>query len=269
MFSYVSYHMKYICLIFIFAFLSPVYAQEVSYDSRKSHFIIENNLGENTEYETPFYILRSDKEYPKIVIDACIHGDEVAGALACDSVLKYLNVIEGTVVLIPRVNIKSYNQGTREVNIDLNQVFPGNFKSEIYEDRLAYDFMKLIEELVPDIVVNLHEAWTRFNEKLYERQKDKSFGQVIITNNDTIPFFLRNVLANINSRITNKENIFRIQYFPYKPNHSMDNIIEKLKTPSFTIETLRTLPLDERIEYQIFCILAFLEERGIVFTYNK
>ncbi len=261
--------MKYYCLIFIFIFLSSVYAQEVSYDSGKNHFVIQDNLGEKTEYETPFYILRSDKEYPKIVIDACIHGDETAGALACDSVLKYLNVIEGTVVLIPRVNIKSFNQGTREVNIDLNQVFPGNFKSEIYEERLAYDFMKLIEALDPDIVINLHEAWTRFNEKLYERQKDKSFGQVIITNKDTIPFFLTSVLANINTQVINKENIFRIQYFPFKPNHSMDNIIEKLKTPSFTIETLRILPLDERITYQIICILAFIEDAGIKFTYNK
>jgi len=261
--------MKYICIIFVFVFLPSVYAQEVSYDSRKNHFIIQNNLGEKTEYETPFYILRSEKEYPKIVIDACIHGDEVAGAFACDSVLKYLNVTEGTVVLIPRVNIKSFNQGTREVNIDLNQVFPGNFKSEIYEERLAYDFMKLIEVLEPNVVINLHEAWTRFNESLYERQKDKSFGQVIITNKDTFPVFLTNVLANINSQVNDKENVFRIQYFPYKPNHSMDNIIEKLKTPSYTIETLRILPLDERITYQIISILAFIEEAGIKFTYDR
>jgi len=44
--------------------------------------------------------------------------------------------------------------------------------------------MKLIEELEPDLVINLHEAWTRFNEKLYQKQRDKSFGQTIITNKD-------------------------------------------------------------------------------------
>jgi len=65
------------------------------------------------------------------------------------------------------------------------------------------------------------------------------------------------------------ENIFRIQYFPYKPNHSMDNIIEKLKVQSYTVETLRTLPIEERVSYQITCILAFLEAAGIQFTFYK
>jgi hypothetical protein len=49
----------------------------------------------------------------------------------------------------------------------------------------------------------------------------------------------------------------------------MDNIIEKLKIPSYTVETLRILPLEERINYQIICILTFIEEAGIKFTYDR
>jgi len=96
------------------------------YPKEKNHFVIDYLLGEKEEYETPCYILRSDKEYPKVVIDACIHGDEIAGSIACDSVMKYIDIFKGTVVFIPKVNIKAYNTSVREVNVDLNQVFPGN-----------------------------------------------------------------------------------------------------------------------------------------------
>jgi predicted deacylase len=253
----------------MFFFIPVTFLNAQDFSKEKNHFVIDYLLGEKEEYKTPCYILVSDKEYPKVVIDACIHGDEIAGALACDSVMKYINIYKGTVVFIPKVNIKAYNTFVREVNVDLNQVFPGNKESTLYEDRLAFDFMKLIEELEPDLVINLHEAWTRFNENLYQKQKDKSFGQTIITNIDTFPVFLTNTLEKINSEIKNKENIFRIQYFPYKPNHSMDNIIEKLKIPSYTVETLRTLPIEERVNYHITCILEFLEAAGIQFTFYK
>jgi succinylglutamate desuccinylase len=260
--------MKYLIIIILFVFAYPLYSQEITYVD-KNFFIIKNILGENEEYETPYFVFVGDKEYPKIVIDACIHGDEIAGTYACDSVMKYIKVKSGTVIFVPKVNIKAFNTGVREVNIDLNQVFPGNSKSTLYEERLAFDFMKLVEDFKPDVVINLHEAWTRFNETLYQKHNDKSFGQVLITNKDTTPVFLDNALLRINSLIENPENKFRVQYFPYKPNHSMDNIIEKLKTASFTVETLRTLPLEERIDYQIICILAFLNETGIKYTYKK
>ena len=259
--------MKSLLIIFLSLSFCSIHAQVLT-DVEKNYFVIQDVLGEKDVYETPYYIFVGDKEYPKIVIDACIHGDEVAGAYACDTVMKYIRLISGSVVFIPRTNIRAFNSGVREVNVDLNHIFPGNFKSTIYEERLAYDFMKLIKELKPDVVINLHEAWTRFNEALYERQKDKSFGQVLITNQDTIPPFLSNSLSLINSKIENQDNLFRIQYFPYKPNHSMDNISEKLKIPSFTVETLRTLPLEERINYQINCILSFIKETGVKFSYK-
>ena len=235
----------------------------------KEHPANQYLLGEKQDYETPYYIFKGKNEYPKIIIDACIHGDEVAGAYACDTVMKYFEILDGTVIFIPRVNILAYNKGVRGYNVDLNQVFPGNKEGSLYEDKLAFDFMALVGELKPDIVINLHEAWTRYNQALYEKQHDKSFGQTLITNRDTFPNFLIYSLISINDKIENKENIFRIQYFPYKPHHSMDNIIEKFKIPSYTVETLRILPIEERINYQIYSILTFMEETGVKYKYKK
>lgn len=115
--------MKYLLLLLLISFVIPVYSQEAIYSGR-DFFIIQNILGEYEEYETPYFIYRSEYEYPKILIDACIHGDEIAGAMACDTVMKYIDVMKGTVVFIPRVNIKAYNTGVRGVNVDLNQFFP-------------------------------------------------------------------------------------------------------------------------------------------------
>lgn len=259
---------KTVLVIIFFLFGINAYAQTAP-RVKKNHFVLDATIGENTEYETPYYILRTDVEYPKILIDAGIHGDEVAGIFACDTVMKYINVLEGTVGFIPKVNINSFKQNVRGVNVDLNQVFPGNPAGSIYEDKLAYDFMNFVDDFNPDYVINLHEAWTKFNEKLYNKQKDKSFGQTFITNSETFSDYLVRTHIKVNNQISNPETKFRIQYFPYKANHSMDNIIEKLKIPSFTVETLRILPLEERINYQIICILTFIEEAGIKFTYDK
>ncbi|MFA7361570.1 MAG: succinylglutamate desuccinylase/aspartoacylase family protein [Candidatus Kapaibacterium sp.] len=256
-------------LVLIFTLNTVASFAQSSIDSKQEHFIIDSYIGEEKEYQTPYYIFRTEKEYPKILIDAGIHGDEVAGIYACDTVMKYINVLEGTIGFIPRVNIKSYEQNVRGVNIDLNQVFPGDIKGSIYEEQLAYDFMTFVDEFRPDYVINLHEAWTKFDERLYNRQKDKSFGQTFITNSESFSDFLIRSHLNVNKQIHDSEYKFRIQYFPYKANHSMDNIIEKLKIPSYTVETLRILPLEERIEYQIICILTFIEEAGIKFTYDR
>jgi len=254
-------------VIIIAGFVNLSYSQIIP-EIKKNHFVIDSYIGDNTEYQTPYYILVSDKEYPKILIDACIHGDEVAGAYACDSVMKYINVLEGTVAFVPKVNLQAFQQNVRGVNVDLNQVFPGNKNGSIYEEKLAYDFMNFIDQFRPDYVINLHEAWTKFNENVYIKHNDKSFGQTFITNSETFSDFLKRSNINVNKQISNPDTKFRIQYFPCKPNHSMDNIIEKLKIPSYTVETLRILPLEERIYYHIICILTFIDESGIKFTYN-
>jgi hypothetical protein len=260
--------MRLILVLISIVFIAPVSYPQTSVDKGKNHIVIDSYIGEGTEYRTPYYILRSDKEYPKILIDAGIHGDEVAGIYACDSVMKYINVLEGTVGFVPKVNIKAYELNVRGVGTDLNQVFPGSPVGEIFEERLAYDFMEFVKEFKPDYVINLHEAWTKFDENLYGRQKDKSFGQTIITNNENYPDFLLLSKIGINLHIHEEEYHFRIQYFPYKPNHSMDNIIEKLSIPSYTVETLRTLPIEQRIDYQILAILSFLEQAGIKLMYK-
>ncbi len=255
-------------LILLIVFISSEAFPQSAPKKNGNFTITYSYMGEGTSYQTPYYILKAKKKHPRILIDAGIHGDEIAGIYACDSILQYLQLIEGTVILVPAVNIQAVMKNVRGVNIDLNQVFPGKKDGFYYEDSLAYDFMELVKELEPDVVINLHEAWTKFDDKYYERKKDMSFGQTLITNSETFSDYIINARERMNSYISDSTKHFRIQYFPYKPNHSMDNIIEKLKIPSYTCETLRTLDLNERINYMIDVILSFLEETGIEYYYG-
>jgi predicted metallopeptidase len=256
-----------IALIIFSFFVSEGWAQ--SPPKKIDKFTISYSyIGEGTSYRTPFYVIKAKKKNPKILIDAGIHGDEIAGIYAIDSILQYLQLNCGTVILVPAVNIRAVRENVRSINVDLNHVFPGDKSGSLYEDSLAYDFMELIEELKPDVVINLHEAWNKFDENSYEQKKDLSFGQTLITNYEKIPEYLINTRDRINSYIPDSSRQFRIQYFPYKPTHSMDNIIEKLKIPSYTCETLRTLNLEERINYMINVILSFMEETGIEYYYG-
>jgi len=253
---------KYLILIFFISFNSAFTRNN---DSNK-HTLYTYFLGQDN-YKTEYYILEGKTDGPKILIDAGIHGDEIAGIYACDTVLKYININKGTLILVPRVNLPAINKNKRTANVDLNHVFPGNRDGNLYEERLAYEFMNLIGELKPDVVINLHEAWTRYDKNLYEKKKDKSFGQTFITNSETPSDFLINVLFDVNGKIDSEDDEFRIQYFPFKSNHSMDNIIAVHNIPSYTVETLRILPLEQRIDYQIICILSFISEAGVIYSY--
>ncbi len=108
------------------------------------HLLKQDYLGLNDVYETPYYSLIGKKPGPVMILDGGIHGDEIAAYMCCDSILHYINILSGTLIIIPRVNIQACKENVRELNIDFNHAFPGDLKSDTYEFRLAYEFMWLL-----------------------------------------------------------------------------------------------------------------------------
>src|SRR5258706_14932317 len=101
-----------------------------SVNNEKSYHIIKQDyLGLNDEYENPYYILVGKQKGPVMILDGGIHGDEIAAYMCCDFILHYINLLSGTLIIIPRVNIKACTQNVREINIDFNHAFPGDLKS--------------------------------------------------------------------------------------------------------------------------------------------
>ncbi|RPI12344.1 MAG: hypothetical protein EHM58_20235 [Ignavibacteriae bacterium] len=227
----------------------------------------ERYIGSNDVYKTKYFVIKGKAEFPKIIVDGGIHGDEAAGYLTCDTLVKNIKIEEGTLLVIPRLNLMACNANVRGLKHDFNRVFPGDEKSGEYEFRLAYEFMKLIDSLKPELVLNLHEAKTKYDADNYKNNPAHGYAQTLITCITPPEPILSKVLESLNSGINKAIYKFNIQYYPIQPNHSQDNIVSKLNIKSYTIETYKGFDLDTRIKLQILTLLRFFDAVNIKYTY--
>ncbi len=260
-----------IIILFLFFMLAVsgeahMESDSVSSDEKSYHFLKQDVLGENDVYETPYYSLVGKKPGPIMILDGGIHGDEVAAFMCCDSILHYINVLAGTLIIIPRVNIQACQQNVREINIDFNHAFPGNLQSDVYEFRLAYEFMWLVDSVKPDLIINLHEARTKYNGDA-ATDAEKAYGQIVITFLQPFPKFMTNCVDDMDAKISVDEFKFHPHYYEYHDYSSLDNFVTKLHIDSYTIETWRGFNIEDRVKLQIIACLQFMKELGLKFEY--
>lgn len=240
----------------------------VSTDEKSYHLLKQDVLGLNDVYETPYYILVGKKPGPTMILDGGIHGDEIAAFMCCDSILRNINVLAGTLIIIPRVNIQACRQNTREMNIDFNHAFPGNLQSDVYEFRLAYEFMWLVDSVKPDLIINLHEARTKYNGDAAV-DAEKAYGQIVITFLQPFPKFMMKSVEDMDEKISVEEFKFHPHYYEFHDYSSLDNFVTKLHIDSYTIETWRGFNIDDRVKLQVIASLQFMKELGLKFEYPE
>jgi predicted deacylase len=230
------------------------------------HLIKEYALGYNDVYQTPYFVLRGKTESPKMLVHGGMHGDEVAGYMACDTLIKNINLLEGTLIIIPKLNILACNQDRRYINIDLNHAFPGDISSDIYEYRLAYEMMWLVDSIKPDLVINLHEAMNKYDTE-FQNDSMNAYGQIIITCIKPYESMLENALNGMNALIPRFDYNFHVHYYMYSEHSSMDNFITKFGIKSYTIETYRGFPVEDRVKLQVIAVLQFMKALGMKYEY--
>ncbi len=266
--------------IFIFVILAVVSCSSISYSNSKKphsdytasdtslspekyyHLISEHIIGWNDVYQTPYYVLKGKTESPKMLIHGGMHGDEIASYMACDSIIKNINLLEGTLIIIPRLNILADQQNRRFVNIDLNHAFPGDQGSDVYEFRLAYELMWLVDSIKPDIIINLHEALTKYDSE-YKNDSEKAFGQIVITCIKPFEEILVTAVDKMNGKIPYPDFKFHAHYYSFREYSSLDNFVSKFNIKSYTIETYRGFNIDSRVKLQQTAVLQFMDEVGI------
>lgn len=230
--------------------------------------IKEGIIGLNDVYETPFYAIIGKTEHPKILVDGGMHGDEIASYMACDSIIRKINVLEGTLIIIPRLNILACQQNRRYINMDLNHAFPGSIGSDTYEFRLAYELMYNVDSVKPDIIINLHEAYNKYDSE-YKNDSDKAFGQIVITCIKPFEDLLVNTVYEINMNIAHEDYKFNPHYYSYRDYSSMDNFISKFGVKSYTVETYRGFKIEDRVKLQQIAVLQFMKSIGMKFEYPQ
>jgi hypothetical protein len=255
-------------IISVICFNQIVFSQSDSNNEKYFHIIKEFKLGVNDEFETPYYVLLGKNPAIKMLVHGGMHGDEIASYMACEEILKNINLLEGTLIIIPKLNIKACNMNTREINIDLNHTFPGDQKSDIYEYRLAHEFMWLVDSLKPDLIINLHEARKKYNPK-YESDSESAYGQIAITCINPIEDFLITAITNLNAKIPSGDFQFHPHFYSFRNYSSLDNFVSKFLIKSYTIETFRGFNIGDRVKLQVLAVLQFMDEIGLKYEYPE
>ena len=232
------------------------------------HLISEHVIGWNDVYQTPYFVLKGKTESPKMLIQGGMHGDEIASYMACDSIIRNINLLEGTLIIIPRLNILADQKNTRFINIDLNHAFPGDQGSDVYEFRLAYELMWLVDSIKPDIIINLHEALTKYDSE-FQNDSEKAFGQIVITCIKPFEEILITAVDNMNEKIPFSDFKFHAHYYTFRQYSSLDNFVSKFNIKSYTIETYRGFKIDDRVKLQQVAVLQFMDEAGLKYEYPE
>ena len=221
-------------------------------------------LGKNKIYETLYYRFDSKKKGPVILIEAGIHGDEIAGHLAMDSLLNKIHEVDrGVLILFPRMNKPACDANKRFLNIDLNLVFPGDTTKPEYEHSLAYDIFRMIGNEKVEYVITLHESLYLHNPKVR-----KTYGQTFVYGVDSLPAYFNEWIYKVNSKTgidphTGESEQFYSYYYPI-PTSSTETFVETYNLQGgYCIETWRGFKLDRRIEMQYIVMTSFLETLGI------
>ena len=214
----------------------------------------------------PVYVFEASEAGPTAVIQAGIHGDEVAGVHAVEEMLEEeIRPDRGRLLLIPRMNPAAYRARRRAApeespgwaGLDLNRCFPGDPESMERERRLARVLMSLVEDEQPALVATLHES-----DKRYDPAVSPSFGQSLVYGVDPVPPVISQVVRRLNETKRNEDETWSSQYYPVSTS-STEVIVEATGCVGVCVETWMNFDERRRIEMQREVVDLFLDELGV------
>jgi hypothetical protein len=206
------------------------------------------------------HVMEAEEPGPTAVIQAGIHGDEVAGVHALEEMLEDGIVpTHGKLIVVPTMNRAAYRarQRARPDGLDLNRCFPGDGDAPEPEKRLARKFMDLMIDEKPALVATLHESWKRYDPRVVP-----SFGQTIVYGVKPMPEIVTRVLDRLNARFTGEQEHFDPQYYPVSTS-STEVIVDAVGCVGLCIETWMEFEERRRIEMQKAVVEYLLDDIGV------
>lgn len=209
----------------------------------------------------PLHVLEAERPGPTALVQAGIHGDEVAGVHALQELLEAdaLRPTHGRLIVVPVMNPPAYRARERKApgGLDLNRCFPGDAAAPERELRLARRFMDLVLDERPALVTTLHESTKRYDPAVVP-----SFGQTIVYGVEPRPPIVDRVLARLNARFTAEGERFDPQYYPVATS-STEVIVDAIGCVGLCIETWMGFPEARRIEMQRAVVEYLLDDIGV------
>lgn len=151
-----------------------------------------------TPQETRVVRIRTATDGPTVFVLGGMHGDEVGGYRAADAVADW-TLDAGTVVVLPRANVRAIERGTRttdgEDGLDLNRQFPLGERPTTPLAREIYDAVVRHDS---DVFIDLHSSKGFWGEG--------HFGQAIFHSDDeTLASRLADVVDGLNEAVVPEE----------------------------------------------------------------
>lgn len=111
----------------------------------------------------PIHIRRATAPGPVVFVTAALHGDEINGTGAIRALIHdpAFNLLRGTVILVPVLNLLAYDRHDRYLpdRRDLNRSFPGSAKGSLASRMARIIFKEIIARC--DYGIDLHTAAVR------------------------------------------------------------------------------------------------------------
>lgn len=209
------------------------------------------------------HVFEADAPGPTALVQAGIHGDEIAGVHALEELLEEgLRPARGRLIVVPVMNPAAYRARQRAApgGLDLNRSFPGDATAPEVERRLAARFMALIRDERPALVATLHESTKR-----YDPDVQPSFGQSIVYGVEPCPAEFEAVVEQLNAELPHPEERWATHYFPVATS-STEVIVEDIGCLGTCVETWMGFDLDRRVRMQKRVVELLLEQVGVGFT---
>ena len=210
----------------------------------------------------PLHVFEAPEPGPTALIQAGIHGDEIAGVHALQELLEAeLRPSRGRLLVCPVMNPRAYRARSRAAvdGLDLNRCFPGDATAEAWELRLARKFMDLVEAERPALMATLHESHKR-----YDPSADKpTFGQTLVYGVEPMPAIIGRTLARLNARFDAPEERWDPQYFPVATS-STEVIVDAIGCIGVCVETWMGFEERRRIEMQKAVVEFLLDDLGML-----
>lgn len=208
----------------------------------------------------PVHVFDAETEGPTAIIEAGIHGDEIAGVHAVQELLEEgYRPKKGRLILIPTMNPAAYRarQRARPGGLDLNRCFPGDAEADEPEKRLARRFMDLMIDEAPALLATLHESWKR-----HHPQVPASFGQSIVYGVEPMPQICSAVCDAMNAELEHPYELWSPHSYPVATS-STEVIVEKVGCIGLCIETWMGFEERRRIDMQRQVVELLLQQIGV------
>lgn len=209
----------------------------------------------------PVHVLEGKRSGPTALVQAGIHGDEIAGVHALQQWLEEERRPDaGRLLVVPVMNPGAYRarQRTAPGGLDMNRCFPGDPDSPHVEQRLAHRFMELVRSERPALVMTLHESLKRHHPAV-----PASFGQTIVYGVKPMPEVIARVVERLNEHRKSPYELWSPHYYPVATS-STEVIVDRFGCTGVCVETWMGFDEVRRVEMQSDTVRLFLEELGLL-----